>query len=151
MGASTPRGVGERHPGAGRPSSSRPPRSRSSRSRRPEAAGWVWLVAFAVLYVVVLVLWSVPLYVDALYVAGSVLSFVLYGVDKGAAVAGRRRIPEATLHLVAVLGGWPGAVVGQTVFRHKTQKASFRLRFWATVIVNVIAFVVVTTPLVFGR
>ncbi|MET0783846.1 MAG: DUF1294 domain-containing protein [Leifsonia flava] len=146
MGASTSRGVGERHPGAGRSSA-----SRSSRSRRPEAAGWVWLVAFAVLYVVALLLWSVPLYVAALYVAGSALSFVLYGIDKRAAIAGRRRISEATLHLVAVLGGWPGAVAAQTVFRHKTQKRSFRLRFWATVIVNVIAFVVVTTPLVFGR
>ena len=62
----------------------------------------------------------------SLYVVASVLAFVLYGVDKRAAVAGSRRIPEATLHLVAVLGGWPGAVVAQTVFRHKTQKSELQ-------------------------
>ncbi|KQO99916.1 hypothetical protein ASF30_06130 [Leifsonia sp. Leaf264] len=111
----------------------------------------MWLVAFAALYVVASVLWSVPLVVGVVYVVASALEFVLYGVDKRAAVAGARRIPEATLHLVALLGGWPGAVVAQSVFRHKTRKASFRLRFWVTVMVNIVAFVLVTTPVIFAR
>lgn len=124
---------------------------RRGASRRPEAAGWVWLVAFAAFYVVAAVLWTVTPFVTGVYLVASVASFVLYGVDKRAAAAGRRRVPEATLHLVALLGGWPGAVVAQTVFRHKTRKASFRSRFWATVIANIAAFVIVATPVIFAR
>ena len=66
----------------------------------------------------------------------SVTSFVLYGMDKAAAEQGRRRTPEITLHLVSVAGGWPGALVGQRVFRHKTKKQPFRAVFWCTVSVN---------------
>lgn len=70
------------------------------------------------------------------YTALSVASFVLYGIDKRAAVLGSRRTPERTLHLVALFGGWPGALAAQLVFRHKTKKASFRLCFWCTVVAN---------------
>lgn len=62
-------------------------------------------------------------------VAASGASVVLYGIDKFAAVGKKRRLPEATLHLVALLGGWPGAAIGQRLFRHKTRKASFLLKF----------------------
>jgi uncharacterized membrane protein YsdA (DUF1294 family) len=34
------------------------------------------------------------------------------------------------LHLLALLGGWPGAVLGQQLFRHKTKKVVFRLVLW---------------------
>jgi uncharacterized membrane protein YsdA (DUF1294 family) len=67
-------------------------------------------------------------------VAGlSVLSFVAYGWDKSRAVRGGRRVPENTLHMLALLGGWPGALLGQQQFRHKTKKVSFRVTFWLTV------------------
>jgi len=42
-------------------------------------------------------------------------------------VVGRTRIPEAVLHVVALLGGSPGALIGQELFRHKTRKHAFRL------------------------
>ena len=70
------------------------------------------------------------------YVALSVTSFILYGVDKAAAAQGRRRTPEIAFHFVSVLGGWPGALVGQRVFRHKTRKQPFRTVFWGTVVIN---------------
>ena len=70
--------------------------------------------------------------------ATSLLSLALYGVDKRAAVKDRWRIREATLHFWAVSGGWPGAVLGQQLFRHKTAKRTFRNRFWLTVLVNVL-------------
>ncbi len=44
-----------------------------------------------------------------------------------------RRVPEKTLHLLALFGGWPGALMGQRVFRHKTQKFGFRIVFWLCV------------------
>ncbi len=68
----------------------------------------------------------------------STIAFVLYGFDKRRAQQGGRRIPEKTLQLLALFGGWPGAVLGQRVFRHKTQKPSFRVVFWACVLTNVV-------------
>ena len=69
----------------------------------------------------------------------SVAGFVLHGWDKWRAGRGGRRVPEATLHLVSVLGGWPGALLGRHLFRHKTRKTSYRLAFWACAAVNAAA------------
>jgi len=67
----------------------------------------------------------------------SLVSLLAYGFDKRKAKRGDRRIPERTLHLLAVFGGWPGALAGQQLFRHKTSKLSFQVVFWLTVFVNV--------------
>lgn len=82
----------------------------------------------------------VPLYVTVVLLA-SLVSFGLYGWDKRQARHGGRRIPEKTLHLVALMGGWPGAWAGQQVFRHKTQKVSFRIVFCLIVAVHAAAIV----------
>jgi uncharacterized membrane protein YsdA (DUF1294 family) len=37
------------------------------------------------------------------------------------------------LHLLSLAGGWPGALVAQRAFRHKTQKLSFKIVLWAIV------------------
>lgn len=55
------------------------------------------------------------------------VALLLYGFDKRQARAGGSRIPEAVLHVVALLGGSPGALAGQELFRHKTRKRGFRL------------------------
>lgn len=52
-------------------------------------------------------------------------AFVLYGIDKYRAKRGRWRIPEATLILIAVIGGSIGALGGMYLFRHKTRKPRF--------------------------
>ena len=71
-------------------------------------------------------------------VAGmSLVCFVAYGLDKQRAVTGSRRISERTLHLLAFFGGWPGALIGQRHFRHKTQKVSFRIVFWMLLVLHV--------------
>ncbi|MBN1190295.1 MAG: DUF1294 domain-containing protein [Dehalococcoidales bacterium] len=57
--------------------------------------------------------------------AASVITFLLYGFDKNRARAGGRRVPEAVLHWLALLGGFPGGWAGRSVFRHKTQKGFF--------------------------
>ena len=62
----------------------------------------------------------------------SLLSFALYAQDKSAARRGARRVPESTLHLVDLLGGWPGGLVARHAFRHKTRKQPFRTVFWVT-------------------
>ncbi|SHM82808.1 DUF1294 domain-containing protein [Phytopseudomonas punonensis] len=68
-----------------------------------------------------------------LYPLASVLCFILYWSDKNSAQQGRQRIPENTLHLVELAGGWPGALLAQQLFRHKTRKASYQIMFWAIV------------------
>lgn len=59
--------------------------------------------------------------------AVNLLAFALYGVDKVKAKKGAWRISEATLLLVAFLGGSVGALLGMEVFRHKTRHAKFRI------------------------
>jgi uncharacterized membrane protein YsdA (DUF1294 family) len=60
----------------------------------------------------------------------SPLCLAAYGIDKQRAAENLDRISERTLHLLALVGGWPGAVLGQQIFRHKSQKVSFRLVLW---------------------
>ena len=55
----------------------------------------------------------------------SLITFILYGVDKAQSKTGGWRVPELTLHLLALLGGFPGGWAGRSIFRHKTQKGIF--------------------------
>ena len=66
----------------------------------------------------------------------SLLSFAQYWHDKSSAQAGRWRTPESHLQIVALLGGWPGALIAQQVFRHKTRKLAFLLPFWLIVLLH---------------
>lgn len=66
----------------------------------------------------------------------SVAAFLAYYLDKSAAHHGRWRTPENTLHLLALAGGWPGALVAQQRLRHKTAKPAFLVVFWASVALN---------------
>lgn len=66
----------------------------------------------------------------------SVISFVQYWNDKQSAQKGRWRTPENSLHITELLGGWPGALVAQQVFRHKTRKLSFQLVFWLIILAH---------------
>jgi uncharacterized membrane protein YsdA (DUF1294 family) len=64
-------------------------------------------------------------WIVAWIVAWSVVTFGFYGLDKSAARAGRMRTPELVLHGLAVVGGFPGAWLGRSVFRHKTLHTGF--------------------------
>ncbi|MGN2413252.1 DUF1294 domain-containing protein [Pseudomonas syringae] len=66
----------------------------------------------------------------------SLLAFVLYRRDKRQAGIGGQRTPENVLHTLELLGGWPGALLAQQVFRHKTRKVSFQVVFWLIVVVH---------------
>lgn len=71
-----------------------------------------------------------------LYLVTSLLAFYLYWDDKKRAGINAQRIPEATLHIVEILGGWIGALFAQQLFRHKTRKLSFQFIFWLIIIVH---------------
>jgi uncharacterized membrane protein YsdA (DUF1294 family) len=56
----------------------------------------------------------------------NLLAFALYGLDKGRAIRGGRRIKEISLLLAALLGPF-GAYLGMKIFRHKTKILKFKL------------------------
>lgn len=59
--------------------------------------------------------------------AANAVAFAVYGADKRRARRGLWRVPEATLLLLAALGGSVGALAGMYLFRHKTRKPKFFL------------------------
>ncbi|EIR7179268.1 DUF1294 domain-containing protein, partial [Salmonella enterica] len=65
------------------------------------------------------------------------------GIDKTAARKTWRRVPESTLLVFGAVGGWPGAIVGQQLFRHKTQKQPFKTYFIVSVIVSIVVTVAI--------
>jgi len=73
-----------------------------------------------------------------LYLILSLLTFVIYGWDKRAAMRAERRCSERTLHLLGLAGGWPGGLLARRMFRHKTRKQPFRFIFWLTVVTNIL-------------
>lgn len=84
--------------------------------------------------------------VIAVYAAMSAVTFIAYGVDKLRARSGQWRVSEAALLMMGFSGGWPGAIIAQQLFRHKTRKASFRQAFWGSVALNLLVFTVVAAP-----
>lgn len=122
------------------------PAPRRTSRGRSGAAPYFPILLFVVGSLVANALWPIPPWVAGVYLVASVVCFVVYAADKSAATAQRWRVSEATLLLWGVVGGWPGAVVAQQTLRHKTQKASFRSAFRATVIANLLAFAVFATP-----
>jgi uncharacterized membrane protein YsdA (DUF1294 family) len=82
-----------------------------------------------------------PVFIAYLYIALSSITFIAYALDKSAARHGHRRTPEPTLHLLALSGGWPGALIAQASLRHKSKKPSFQATFWLTILFNLLALV----------
>ena len=82
-----------------------------------------------------------------IYLVASAVTVVAYTFDKLAAMEGRWRIQESTLHFLALIGGWPGALAAQRLLRHKTKKRSFQFIFWITVVLNCTALGILFSPL----
>ena len=89
---------------------------------------------------------STPLLIFEIYCGASLLCFLAYWKDKNAAQNNNWRTPENTLHTFALFGGWPGALLAQKVFHHKTKKQPFQSIFIATIMLNIAAFVIFTSP-----
>lgn len=120
-----------------------PGRHREKRQqRRPDdPRRWRLFVAaaFLVLVCAFALPGTVPTLLAALYLGMSLLTFIAYALDKHAAKTGRWRTPEATLHLMELAGGWPGALLAQQLLRHKNRKLSYQLAFWIIVGLNLLA------------
>jgi uncharacterized membrane protein YsdA (DUF1294 family)/cold shock CspA family protein len=106
---------------------------------------WACSLFFAALVAAVLT-GKLPKPLLWLYSAASIVAFAAYWIDKDAARAGRWRTQESTLHLLALIGGWPGALMAQWRLRHKSAKLSFLVVFWITVLLNCGALGLLLTP-----
>lgn len=96
------------------------------------AAAFLFLASVAAAVIV----GRLPAWTLCVYLLASVVTFIVYAQDKSAALDREWRTEEATLHLMALIGGWPGALIAQEMFRHKSTKAKFRSTYWATVVLN---------------
>ena len=72
-----------------------------------------------------------------LYIGLSISTFITYAIDKSKSINNTYRISEKTLHMLSLLGGWPGAIIAQETLRHKSKKESFRSIFYMTIIFNI--------------
>ncbi len=61
------------------------------------------------------------------YGLASVFTMIAYWRDKRAARRQRPRTRETTLHALAMIGGWPGALLAQRLIHHKSRKKVFVL------------------------
>lgn len=95
---------------------------------------YMLLFALPFLFAILTLSW-IPM---ALYAIVSLVGFGAITLDKRFAQANMWRIPEATLHLIEILGGWPGSGLAQQIVRHKTQKASYQITFWVIAALHLI-------------
>jgi uncharacterized membrane protein YsdA (DUF1294 family)/cold shock CspA family protein len=79
----------------------------------------------------------VPWWLFILYIGASLLTLLEYAFDKHKARHGKWRTSEAILHTLELLGGWPGALIAQQIFRHKNRKVSFQISFWIIVAIHI--------------
>lgn len=119
-----------------------PPRTRARRGHRSPLLALAFLLALAGLAA----LGRLPFYILWIYAGMSTLTLAVYALDKRAARQRQWRTPEKTLHLLALAGGWPGALCAQEWLRHKSAKAAFRGIFWLTVVLNVAALAFLLLP-----
>ena len=121
--------------------------SRGRRRRAPWSAVQV-VVAVALTIAAGMLAYRSSIFIEAilLYLVASSVTFLVYVFDKSAAVKGAWRTSESTLHVLSLIGGWPGAFADQRYVRHKSRKPSFQIVFWLTVAVNLIVVAWLGSP-----
>ena len=128
-------------------------RRQSAQAIKPSATGQIkawrgWLITLYGAFIMALQLThQLPVWAMAIPVLLSGLTYLIYDMDKKAAQQGKQRIPEKNLHLLALVGGWPGALLAQQKLRHKTDKTEFQQVFWATVVLNWFLLIILSMPL----
>lgn len=75
------------------------------------------------------------------FLAINFITFIVYGIDKYKAKKAKWRIPEATLLLMAAIGGSIGAWLGMKVWHHKTLHKKFKYGILAILLLQIIAII----------
>jgi len=110
--------------------------SAKSPSRATVFFAWLFLIVVGISVFVT----GLPFIILGVYLFISTVTFLAYAIDKSAAQAGHWRIGENTLQLLALVGGWPGALLAQQILSHKSRKGSFRVVLWIAVLLNCAGF-----------
>lgn len=98
--------------------------------------GWMLLSGLLVLPSLAMLWFPVSWWMGAGAMASaSAITYGIYADDKKRAMAGVWRVPERSLHLAELLGGWPGAFLAQRRLRHKCSKLSYQVVFWIIVVI----------------
>ena len=98
---------------------------------------YFWAITGMLSVIALAVLGRLSWWVPLVYFSASTILFIVYAFDKSAAMNRRWRVVEDRLHLFALLGGWPGALVAQAMFHHKSKKAGFLAALFLIAIFNV--------------
>lgn len=114
-----------------------PKTSTSSSRTSPLPRTAIGLCALAAIAACAALAW-IPVWLAVVYGAMSLVTFWAYARDKHVAGTGGWRTPESQLQMLGLFCGWPGALIAQQRYRHKTVKTSFQVTFWITVVLNVI-------------
>ena len=122
--------------GRSRKQARKPP---SGAPRKSNVASYLFIAAFAAVLGGLVIANRISIFVPLIYIAMSIITMFAYAFDKSAAMNKRWRTQENTLHVLALAGGWPGGLIAQKVFRHKSSKTTFLVMFWICVIINVVA------------
>lgn len=105
--------------------------------RHYKHAPWSFALVVPAVFMAALIATGADRVILAGYLAMSSITWLAYYADKQRARADGWRTPESKLQLLALAGGWPGAVLAQQTLRHKTRKLSFQAVFWAIVAVHI--------------
>ncbi len=120
------------------------------KSKSPGLSAKIFKMVFSLTFFVIIILLvmrgKLPKESIYWYPVVSLLTFSLYWKDKSAAINKRWRTAESTMHAFALIGGWPGALIGQYLLRHKTRKTSFKVVLWLTVIVHCCTIIWLMSP-----
>ena len=117
-----------------------------AKSKQSSALHNVMAVGFLLFVVCAVLVSAIPVLILLFYLIVSAATFGVYALDKSAAKRGAWRTSESTLHLLALIGGWPGALIAQNRLRHKSRKQPFQAIFWATMVINCAACIWLFTP-----
>lgn len=109
-----------------------------AKSHKGDKRSWPFLMvlAFIVVLATAAAMQWLPWEFACYYLLCSVVTFVVYARDKRASIKGQWRTPELRLQLLALFGGWPGALMAQQILRHKSNKNSFLWLFGLMVVLN---------------
>ncbi|MGN1147424.1 MAG: DUF1294 domain-containing protein [Lachnospiraceae bacterium] len=84
---------------------------------------------------------TVILFIIAYFVMINLVAFSLMGIDKRKAIKGAFRIPEATLFVIALIGGSIGSILGMYTFHHKTRHFTFVYGMPAILILQILLLI----------
>jgi len=90
-------------------------------------------VVFLVGVAVLAALGRLPWLLWGWYLIASIVTYGTYAADKDAAVEGRWRVANLTLHVLGLIGGWPGAWMGQQVLRNKNRQPTFQVMLFLSI------------------